>query len=250
MKRIVLLLICLSFYQSAYGYSDFYKSSKRGWFWFEQREASFPNSYAMEPDDGIAPLTKLQAFQEEIEQAKAAMIMTPSVENSRKYIKLQNKMFIRASEVSKNWQAAMLADPEIDLVKDTPISKQGADIARRTKAQENSKKLFRFAKEFKLLFFYKGNCEFCGPFADVLEGFSRRYGFKVASVTLDGKSLKNFPATTNPDLVEKFKVRYTPSIFAYSEKERVAVPLAYGYTNLDLLEQNTVFMIDEILLKL
>jgi len=238
-----LLLICLIVSQAAWGYSAFYKDNKRGWFWFEQRSLESQTNEL----DNRDPLTRLQDFQGEIEQAKAAMIMTPSIANTTSYIKLQNEMFKKASKVSKTWQAAMLSDPDIDLVKDAPISKRGSDIARNTKAKADTKKLFHFAKEFRLLFFYKGDCEFCGPFADVLEEFSTKYGFKVASITLDGKSLKKFPAITNQELVDKFNIRVTPSIFAYSEKAGIAIPLAYGYTNLDLLEQSTVFMINEIL---
>jgi len=257
-----IVLICLIISQAAWGYSDFYKDSKRGWFWFEegpqgpalqgpalQGPAFQRRAFGRQTDNelDIDPLTKLQDFQEEIEQAKAAMIMTPSATNASKYIKLQNEMFKKASKVGKTWQAAMLSDPDIDIMKDSPISKRGSDIARDTKAKADTKKLFHFAKEFRLLFFYKGDCEFCGPFADVLEAFSTRYGFKVASITLDGKSLKKFPAITNQELVDKFNIRATPSVFAYSEKAGIAIPLVYGYTSLDLLEQSTVFMIDEIL---
>ncbi|MDJ1305853.1 MAG: conjugal transfer protein TraF [Candidatus Midichloria sp.] len=65
-----------------------------------------------------------------------------------------------------------------------PISDIGAKLSNTKNTVREKELLKQFAKEFRLLFFYKKSCSYCVAFADVLEAFSYRYGYKVAAVTL------------------------------------------------------------------
>jgi len=55
----------------------------------------------------------LNQFREELDEAKAAMIMRPNVDNAIKFIRYQNEMFAKADVVTANWQDALLVEPSL-----------------------------------------------------------------------------------------------------------------------------------------
>lgn len=246
-----LLIVVFLFSASDASAERFFKDSKRGWFWYESKklasEASelHQNQNASSAED-ISALEKLKEFQGKMEEAKAAMIMFPSIQNTKEYIEFQNSMFVKSDQVSRNWQSALLMYPELNIVKDKPISQSGMKISRDIARIESDKILREFAKNYQLLFFYKGSCIYCEKFTDVLKSFSEEYGYKVASITLDGKSLAQFPGKPSFDLVRKLNIEFTPSLFAYSPHTGIALPLAHGYLTLDLLERNVLFAIKQL----
>lgn len=241
MMRIIIFFIlvnqCLA--------EDFYNNAKRGWFWFESKKLEILKENNITKNYTTA-LDELNAFQAELEEKKAAMIMRPSLENSYKYLEHQNFLFTKAAIVGENWQEALLRYPELNIVKDIPISQQGAQINREIEEKDKKQILYYNNKKFKLLFFYSGACEYCYYFADVLDYFSKTYGYKVASVTIDGKSIKKFPAVTNKALIQKFNITFTPSLFLYSDETNKAIPISYGFLSIDLLERNVLFALNKI----
>lgn len=250
---IFLMLLCAVVSNVSFA-GGFFDDSQRGWFWYEQNQKKqtleeldknqVESKSTTTASDAAA---KLKAFQEEIETKKAEMIMYPSIENTRKFLEVQNQMFIRASEVSKTGQLAVLTNPELNLVaKEQPISQAGLKIARQEQTEKERQLLHKFAKQYKLLFFYSSKCSYCEQFSHVVEHYANKHGFKVASVTTDGNQLSNFPASYNQALIERFNVKSTPALFAFSEVRGVAVPIAHGFMALDLLEKNTVLVATEL----
>lgn len=230
--------------------ANFYQNSHRGWFWFESQKVEEKSidkqQNPLRDNNTISAADQLKEFQEKMEEAKAAMIMAPSVQNARAYIKYQNEMFLKSELVSSNWQSALLMYPELNIVKDKPISQAGMNITREVETINNDRALKAFAKGYQLLFFYKADCPYCEKFAQVLEHFSHKHGYKVASITLDGKNLAKFPGTLNLELARKLKVEFTPSLFAFSPQTGITMPLAHGFLTIDLLERNVLFAIKQL----
>ncbi len=237
----------------SFAYGDFYKGSKRGWFWFEQQERVKQQKQQdnnQQPEQARTATDELNQFRDELDEAKAAMIMRPNVDNTIKFIRYQNEMFAKADVVTTNWQDALLIEPSLNIAREIPISATGEKIKSRAEAENNKQLLKSFAKKFKLLFFYEGGCVYCSHFADVLEVFVKRYGFNVSGVTMDGKMIKKFPGIHREDLIEKFNVEFVPGIFAYSDELGVAVPISSGFLAIDELEKNAVHVASKLKEKL
>jgi len=247
MMKMILILLLIFNATKINAYSEFYQQHNRGWHWYEERK-KVKDAEEIEHSEksNITATEQLEKFQKNLEETKAAMIMNPSVENTKRYIQYQNEAFRKADQVSKYWKIAMLEDESLNIVKDLPISDVGAKLAEKRTATDEKQILQNFAKKFKLLFFYKKSCNYCAAFADVLEVFSYKYNYKVAAVTLDGGKLDKFPAITNPALAEKLNVTYTPSLFVYSEELKIATPVAHGYLSIDLLEKNMAFIAKQL----
>ena len=248
--KAFLILFCIFTCNIANAYSQFYSDRVRGWFWYEEKAPEEEIEQQSKSANNVSALEELQQFQRALEEKKAAMIMRPSAEAARDYIAYQNEMYNKADQVSKYWKVAMLSDPELNIVKDIPVSDVGAKLHRAKDEQVEQRLLKEFAKKFKLLFFYKKSCQYCTGFADVLEVFSHRYGYRVAAVTLDGGTIDKFPASGDQALATKLNVKYTPSLFAFSEELGIAVPVSHGFMSIDMLEQNMIFVATQVEAKL
>lgn len=253
-QKLLLNILLIVFLNGNMSFAEgFFQDSKRGWFWFEGKspletpEHQKPKQSSKPKIDMSDARDKLKEFQEELESRKATMVMYPSIENTKKFLEIQNEMFERASLVGKTGQLALLQSPDLNIAKEQPISQAALEISRKEKSLKDRELLTQFGKQFKLLYFYSSSCTYCKKFCYVLEYFSKKYGFKVASVTLDGKSLSQFPASYNQELIEKFDVSGTPALFAYSEEKRIAVPIAHGFVAIDLLERNALLVAKELL---
>ena len=99
-KILVLLLIPAQ----AWG---FYQDYERGWYYFERHN----KPHYMQDFD--IP-TQLEIVQKELEYHKAKLVLYPTIENAREYMKYQQEVFEKASKVSQVWQAALLKYPELD----------------------------------------------------------------------------------------------------------------------------------------
>lgn len=244
---IIMLVISILGSSEVFGYGDYYKGSKRGWYWFEQPEAVLNKEGKKTQETEVKTATEeLQQFSQELDEAKAAMIIRPNIENTAKFIEYQNEMFRKADVVTENWQDAMLIYPNLNIARDIPISHAGAKIRSRAEAESNKQLLNAFSKKFTLLFFYKGSCIYCSHFAEVLEIFAKRYGFKVSSVTIDGKQISKFPGSRREDLVSKFNVEYFPSVYAYSDSLGVVVPISSEFLAIDELENHAVYVASKL----
>lgn len=249
MIRIIMWTFIYMFsVNQAFAYGDFYQGSKRGWFWFEQqpkvvlKEDNKTDNQAQQK----TAIEELEEFKTELEEAKAAMIMRPSIENTIRFRKYQNEMYAKADKVTINWQDAALIEPGLNIARDIPISNSGAKIKNRAQEQSDKALLKSFAGKFKLLFFYKGDCIYCSNFAEVLEVFANRYGFAVSAVTMDGKNIDKFKGVYRNDLVQRFNIEYVPSVYAYSEELGVATPVSQEFLTIDELERNAVYVASKL----
>lgn len=231
MKKILLMFVFCFASQSAG--ENFFDDSSRGWFWFETTKDETKKHIKSK-----TATEQLEEMQKELETKKAEMILNPSIENTKNYIQLQNEVFLKASMVNKNWQKALILYPELNIVKDSPISEPGLEITRKLELEKRFKEISEFTKEFTLLFFYSSNCKYCEGFAEVVDKISKKYGFKVRAITTDGKSLSKFKGSYDPDLVKHLDVKFTPALFAYSNLKGVITPISSGFLPIDLLEEN------------
>ena len=134
----------------SFAYGDFYKGSKRGWFWFEQQElikSKKEQDTNQKSDTEDTATEELNQFREELDEAKAAMIMRPNVDSTIRFIRYQNEMFAKADVVTANWQDALLVEPSLNIAREIPISASGAKIKSRSDAEDNKELLKSFAKK-------------------------------------------------------------------------------------------------------
>ena len=137
---MIFVLMILLITNPITAYSNFQNDRARGWFWYEEKPQDIEEEGHQEltKNSQISASQELEQLQKDLEERKAAMIMRPSIENAKRYIQYQNEAFKRADKVSEYWQAAILSDPNLNIVKDMPVSDVGARIKIKASANQTT----------------------------------------------------------------------------------------------------------------
>ena len=207
----------------------FYQDYERGWYYFERNNKP---SYTQEFDVH----TQLEGLQKELEYHKAKLVLYPTIENARKYMKYQQEVFEKASKVSQVWQAALLKYPDLDSRITNPVSEQAIRIKHSEDDRHNDVKIMEFAKNFELIFFYKNDCSYCQEFSPIINQFSTKYGFKIRAVSPE------------QELARKLKVEVTPTLFAYNHQNNIYLPVARGFATDEELKRNINLIYNNIVI--
>lgn len=241
---IIFVLITLLGSSSDANASEFFDDRERGWYWFEQYLEKENNK----EDEGLLiksplnPEEHIAKFRAKMDRLKAKAIIEPSIENVASYIKIQKKALDMASKFGRSWKLALLEYPELtDL--SNPVNNEAINIAYKDKKKIDSEKIKLFAEEFGLIFFFSPDCSYCHAFVPVLKKFQEMYDFSVMAVTQSDGVIEGFAVQKNEPLVKQFNITHYPSIFAYSPKRNLAMPIGYGYLSIDELERNINYVI-------
>jgi conjugal transfer pilus assembly protein TraF len=246
----IFVILCLGFVNDAFAAKDFYKQSHRGWFNFEEKQQEELQEQTSGAVSYATAAEELKVFQKEFDERKAKMVLHPNIQNVRSYLTYQNKMFALADELGVAWKSALLSNPALNIAKDISHTDAAVKIRDAEEQVVQEKTILNLNKQFKLLFFYKHDCKYCHHFAEVLAAFATKYKFKVASVTMDGGQLQQFPAIQNPDLVKNLNISTTPTLMIFSEELGIIAPVSHGFISLDMLEKNMFFVAKQLREKL
>jgi type-F conjugative transfer system pilin assembly thiol-disulfide isomerase TrbB len=84
-------------------------------------------------------------------------------------------------------------------------------------------------KEQGFFFFYSSSCQHCQTFAPILQRFSKRHGFKVLAISMDGGFLNAFPnAVINQNQAAIFEVKTLPTLFLMNPQTQTASLVTEG----------------------
>ena len=218
-------------------FSGWIDRKAEGWAWYEEQKDE-------EIDDQEAALTPkaiLSAAKEELEEKLATAILEPTKENIVAYIVLQKKWMNQSAKFSEEWAKVLLDFPELDNTLAHPVSYYGRIVSRKLEAEEKTKRINELSKKYALIFFYEGSNKISQALSKILQEFSKKYDWKVFGVSHDGVILESFAKTKiDAGLSEKFRVQKFPAVFVVSPSTEEAIPIAYGLTSIDTIEENIV----------
>jgi conjugal transfer pilus assembly protein TraF len=180
----------------------------------------------------------------ELEAKKATLIMKPSVENAKEYIETQTRMFKRADEVSRVWQAALLKYPHLNPRIEAPMNQQAINIKKGIDEEKETEVIKQFAEDYGLIFFFRSDCKYCHAFAEILKVFAETYDFSVEAISMDGGEVAGFASKRDDNLVSKLEIKTAPALMAYSPSKGNIFPVAHGFMSLDELQKNALFVIN------
>lgn len=235
---IVITILVFCYGGLAWGDSDTERlrpSSERGWFFYLER---YPEEPQAEPEpepaadvvaeaqtdtmteqtvsvaSGPAPLSA-EWLKENLPRYLNQAIDNPSRENVLAYAYLQKHAMNKASSFREAYQAAVYSDPYLDENNVRPIASAAASLNDRLADEAGLEVLRELAKTTGIWFFYTSDCPYCAKQAPVLEILSRKYGFIVTAISLDGLPLPGgqFPDfKTDQGQAAVLKVATTPTI--------------------------------------
>ena len=111
-----------------------------------------------------------------------------------------------------------------------PVNQSALHIYHAEEQKKKEAKIKALAKEYGLIYFYRGGCPYCKAFAPVIKEFSAKYNWSVLPVSLDGDISADFPNSRRDNGIAKaLNITVVPAVIALHPKSKEQIPLAYGF---------------------
>ena len=221
-----------------------------GWFWYHDPKLSkaAPVPKAEKPEatqsDKDDPVKVVETEHKAIEQALDRAIVTPTPENIKAYLELNQHLMAQAGDFAEAWRGAIWSNPSLDYSLVSPVG-SSAYVKADQDAAADEQRLLRAAQDWGLVFFFRGTCPYCHKFAPLLKQFAEHYGFRIVDVSLDGGGLPEFPnPQPNNQAAQNLSVEAVPAVYLVNPRTRQVVPAVFGLVGWSDLVQRLIYALD------
>jgi conjugal transfer pilus assembly protein TraF len=238
--------------------AGFFDQHAEGWHWYEtlpmedgledkkEEEKAFSSCF---PNTTLKPKTStelIKAYRQELERRLTEAWVNPTPQNLKAYQDMQKDMMTRSQRFSNTWMQVVYENPFLDHTIVAPANQK----ARHVYLDEEKKHAFETIKalsqSYGLFFFFRGDCSYCHQFAPIVKKFSETYGWEVMAISQNGEPLEEFPeAQTDNGLFAAWKVEVLPSLYAVNPNTGHVLPIAFGLTSLDQMEERIMTLLKE-----
>jgi conjugal transfer pilus assembly protein TraF len=219
-----------------------------GWFWYhdpiDDDDQPAPPTV---PPTTPAPIDPEKAIADERHALDVALdraLVEPTPEHVQAYLVLNQKLMNQASTFADTWRGVVWTHPELDHTVQSPVG-PAAYLASNLSVDNDEDRLAQEAKQWGLLFFFKGSCPFCHKFAPTLKQFAQRYGFHLVAITQDGGALPEFPQPqADAGASRALGFDAVPAVFVVNPATRTVAPAVFGQTSWSDLTQRVRYAIE------
>jgi len=238
-----LFLMVVSLHQAIYA-DPFFQDHARGWHWYERQEQA-PGDREQDVLDSVektnpspqSPTELIKSYRKELESRLHRAWVYPTPQNLRAYQEIQQDLMNRSKVFATVWMQNVYQHPELDHTLVYPVNQQARHIQNDLEKQQAHQTIQDLSKSYGLFFFFSSDCPYCHQFAPIVKRFAQTYGWEVVAISVDGGSIAEFPnAQVDNGVFEAWNVKALPSLFAVNPATKEAIPIAYGLTALDEME--------------
>ncbi|MDP2194313.1 MAG: conjugal transfer protein TraF [Alphaproteobacteria bacterium] len=233
--------------------ANFYDNHAEGWFWYhdpviqEEEEASKEVLQKKSKEKPKTALDHLNAYKQNLELKKAQALMNPTDDTVQAYMMAQKEMSDKANYFSQVWQKVVLTNPDLNPEIKNPTAQFLRHIKNDEKALTKKQVLSGLSQSYGLFLFVRDHCPYCKVFAPVVKAFSDRYGFSVMVVYTGNQVDPEISALfediqANNGMTQAFGIESAPALMAFDAASQDLIPVSYGATSLDVLEQNLMIL--------
>jgi len=259
LRVLVLLLVSFLTIKAVFAES-FFGEHARGWHWYEVLPVAEPEQQTEDKSIAIqtaeedkehptrshpkTPTELVKAYREALESRLHAAWVNPTPQNLKAYQEMQKDLMDRSQTFATVWMQSVFQNPELDHTLVSPVSQQGRHLHIDLEKDRTFKVIKGLSETFGLFFFFSGDCPYCHQFAPIVKRFAETYGWEVIAISADGESLAEFPNAQNDNgLFEAWGLKVLPSLFAVNPKTKSTIPIAYGLTSLDEMENRIMTLV-------
>ncbi len=237
---IFITIITLSVFSHVNAEDKFFGSSTRGWHWYEDRKTE-----ELPPVKPLTPSEQIKSMQVKTEKTLHKAIVSPTEKNIISYILQQEKMLTQSERFSDNWKRVLYTHPELDSNIQNPTNQSALHIYHSQNNKIKVDKIKQLAKEYGLIFFYKGSCPYCSEFVPVVNEFSKKYNWSVLGVSLDNQKLDGIE-NNQPDngIAKALNITVVPALIAVHPKTQQHIPIAYGFVSQKEIEERINLLVE------
>lgn len=228
----------------------FFDKNTEGWHWYQE---PFIEIVEQQPDTSEkaasqkSPLTPsgiIAAYQKELKQRLHKAWAYPSMKNLKAYQLMQKDLMHRSQHFAKTWMQVVYQNPSLDHTLAFPVNHQGRHLYLDQQKASFKATIRSLREDYGLFFFFSADCAYCHQFAPIVKQFSEEHGWAVLAISAEGGTLPEFmDAVSDQGLIQQWKVEFFPALFAVNPKTGDILPLAYGLTALDEIEQRVMALV-------
>jgi conjugal transfer pilus assembly protein TraF len=245
MRFVLLLVVVIQCNNVAQ--ASFYKQSGRGWHWYEKISKPKEQQKQQSMEKELSPTEQVMLMRKDVEDKLHAALIKPTEANLVAYIKVQEKIGARSEFFAKQWQRVIMTHPELDYSLKHPHSQNALHIYRAQMSENKRVKIEQLAKTHGLLFFFRGDCKYCQGFAAVVKNFAQKYNWAVLAVQIGEVGLPEFPqAQRDNGIASNMGIVHVPALIAVDPRNNKILPLAYGYTSEDEIENRVNLLVEHL----
>lgn len=264
---VLLKILLLTFLSIKAGFAtSFFGEHARGWHWYETlplieepetptetKQIGTPETGAPEKES-ILPRPKtstelIKAYREALESRLHAAWVNPTPQNVKLYQEMQKDLMDRSQTFATVWMQNVFQNPELDHTLVSPVNQQGRHLHIDLEKERTARTIQNLSQEYGLFFFFSADCPYCHQFAPIVKRFAETYGWEVIAISVDKGVLAEYPnAQVDNGLFEAWGIKVLPSLFAVNPKTKSTIPIAYGLTSLDEMENRIMTLVSPTLM--
>lgn len=198
----------------------------------EQQAASAPKPKRLEE------ITDAKDLREEVDRRKRVAIMNPSPQNMYAYLEGNKFIQDKAAMFTDVWRRTVWQNSDLDYNVRNPTANFAQVEIKQERTRTNNSQVKDLSKNNGLIFFFRGDCQYCKIQAPILQMITRQYGFKVLAVSLDGGGLGEYPGAKVDNGISKVVsngegVLNVPALYMVSDDTKRVVPIGAGVLAMD-----------------
>ena len=252
----LLKILLFGFLTIKAGFAEpFFGEHARGWHWYEllpepdREEEDILGQENQKRSYPKTPTELVKAYGAVLESRLHAAWVNPTPQNVKAYQEMQKDLMDRSQLFATVWMQNVFQNPELDHTLVSPVNQQGRHLQIDLEKERTARIIQNLSEEYGLFFFFSGDCPYCHQFAPIVKRFAEIYGWEVIAISVDGGSLAEFPnAQNNNGLFEAWGLKVLPSLFAVNPKTKSTIPIAYGLTSLDEMENRIMTLVSSTLI--
>lgn len=255
---VLLKILLLGFLSIKGGFAaSFFGEHARGWHWYEalplieepDRLKQTSESEENTPPRPKTPSELIKAYREVLESRLHAAWVNPTPQNLKAYQEMQKDLMDRSQTFATVWMQNVFQNPGLDHTLVSPVNQQGRHLQIDLEKDRTARTIQNLSQDYGLFFFFSEKCPYCHQFAPIVKRFAETYGWEVIAISVDADasgrgSLAEFPNAQNDNgLFEAWGLKVLPSLFAVNPKTKSTIPIAYGLTSLDEMENRIMTLV-------
>ncbi len=246
--KSLFLSLCL---KASIAQAAFFEHHSEGWHWYHNPEIVLEEPRQPEVSKTSLTVFKMpsqiiKAYQKVLEERLHRAWVFPSFENVKAYQLMQQDLMQRSESFAKTWMQVVYQTPMLDYSLQFPMAHTARHVYLDQQKAQNQAQIKALAEDYGLLFFFDADCAYCRSFAPIVKQFAAHYGFSLLAVSVDGRSLPEFlEAQPDNGLIQQLKIEVFPTLLAVNPKTRALLPLSYGFSSLDKIEERLMTLITQ-----
>ena len=244
MKKTVLITLLFTLFTHTFAQSwyeqSIWEQEDRNFQWYPDPQQPKKRNQEQNPEisDEPAELKAFEQLQKELDESRKIAIMSPTPDNIKRYVALQELAMTQAATFTDQWQRVLWENPNLDYsLQGRPTNTAAIRQYDQQREEDKVRAIQQIAGSNGIMFFYRSDCQYCHAMAPVVQEFARQYGIKVMAVSLDGGTMAGFPnAQLDNGISARLGVTTVPAIFIMDTQTKSFKPIANGVISQSELE--------------